>query len=98
MAYMFAIEKPLYNKAKKVNELGLIVMSPCDLIVSKNNCSLQSGLNYIKIDNSKERFKHFLVNELKPLLHQERENVFISSRDQAWENYLNSYLLEEKEE
>jgi ATP-dependent helicase/DNAse subunit B len=98
MAYAYCLENPLDGEPKKINNLGLIVFEPKEFSHKKNQGSLKGGLHYVDIPFDKDKFKNWIIKELKPLLHEKRENLIISATDKSWSKYVNCFYVEEVEE
>jgi len=95
MAYAYSLENPEYGTPKKINNIGLIVFEPQTFTSKLGEGSLGGSLTYVEIPFNKEKFKNWLKKDLHPLIHNDRENIFVSSNDKSWIRYVNSFYLEE---
>ena len=98
MAYAYCLENPETGEPKTIRNLGLIVFEPSSFHYTFKNGSLKGGLHWVTIPYDKDKFKKWLIKELKPLLNTEREKLFASSSDLSWKKYVECFYLEESEE
>jgi hypothetical protein len=97
-SYALCLESPLYGEPKKVKNLGIIGFEPTDFSFTQSKGSLEGSLAWAEIPFDKNRYKHWLAEELKPLLHSKREDIYESSIDKDWARYVNCFYLEDVEE
>jgi hypothetical protein len=90
MAYAFCLENPAVAKAETVNKMGIVTFDPTDFSID-HQASIEGNLNYVPIDLNKNKFKNWLLNDLKDFLNSNREDVFASSSDREYERYIDSF-------
>jgi hypothetical protein len=95
MAYAFCLEKPLHGNPKKVDGIGLIAFHPNKFDFELNQGNLSGEMAWVPMEYDKVKFGSWLTNELKPLLHSARENVFVTDNDASWNKYIQSFDIEE---
>jgi hypothetical protein len=100
MAYAFCLQNPLHGEPKDIEGLGLIVFQPENFNFVKNQDKgvLDGQLKWVPISYDKEKFKYWIQNDLKSVLHSERDNLFKSGTDLSWERFISSYTVEEIED
>jgi len=100
MAYAYCLENPLHGDPKKIDGLGLIVFQPDTFSFAKNEDSglLVGQLKWVPMSFDKKKFKFWIENELKTVLHSNRDDLFKSGNDLSWERFISSYSVEEVEE
>lgn len=98
MAYAFCLENPLNGTPKTIKGLGLIVFQPKNFSFELNQGNLSGQLEWVEIPFDKNKFKKWISEELKTLLHSDREKLFKSYLDLSWENYIKNFSIEDEEE
>lgn len=94
MAYAYCLENPLHGKSKKIEGLGLIVFQPSVFNFTLGKADLGGELCWVDVPFDKEKFKKWLIEELKLLMHSDREKLFKSASDISWERYISSFHVE----
>jgi hypothetical protein len=98
IAYAYCLENPLYGDPKTIQSLGLIVFEPKSFDFKSQKAQLHGGLRWIDIPFDKTKFKTWIIKELSPLLNGTREDIFMSSSDKSWQEYIECFHLENTDE
>ena len=61
----------------------------------QNEGNLSGKLEWVGVDFDKAKFKKWITEELKVLLHAQRDDLFKSSIDLSWERYISNFSVEE---
>lgn len=92
MAYALCLENPLVGDPQKVSNLGMVTYNPKSFGLISDSGSLSGDLEWVSVPINKEKFKKWIVTDLKSLLMSKRENIFQTATDKSYEKYVDAFF------